>query len=102
MKKYIFWCLLALSPVSRAQTQILPFEAICDKTEKVISALMKEFQETPFLVGKADDDAGSIMTFWVNAKTRSWTITSTKKDLTCVIGYGESIDLVKSKRGNSY
>jgi len=102
MKNYIFWCLIALSTSSHSQTQVLTYEAVCDKTEKVLSVLTQEFRETPFLIGKADDDAGSVMTFWVNAKNRTWTITATKKDTTCVIGYGDSVELVRLKKDISY
>jgi len=102
MKKYIFWCLVILSPSAHSHTQILTFEAICDKTEIVLPTLMKDYQEAPFFVGKADDEAKSIMTFWVNSKNRSWTITSTKKDITCVIGYGDSLELVRTRKGNTF
>lgn len=94
MKKFIGACLISIASYTQAAPQTLEFEAFCETTEIVFKKLV-EFKEVPFLLGKAEDEASSIMTFWVNARDKTWTITSTKGNLTCIIGYGDNLNLAK-------
>lgn len=95
--KYLLSSLLALALPVYSQTEILTFEAVCDTTKKVGLTLLKEFQEMPFLIGKANDEAQSQMIFWINPKLQTWSITSTKGNLTCVIGYGDTLKIITTQ-----
>jgi hypothetical protein len=68
-------------------------ELQCGKTEAIITELTKDFKETPIIMGKAIDNVNSVMSLWVNTSTGAWTLLSTKKDTTCVLGVGTDLEL---------
>jgi hypothetical protein len=68
----------------------------CDDTKIVTDYLTKNYKEIPLLVGKAEDEVGSLMSFWVNRKTGTWTIVATKDKLSCIIGVGKSLKVIDS------
>ena len=55
----------------------------------------------PFMTGKADDSAKSIVSIWMNPIDSNWTIVATKNDITCVIGLGTDMKIVPYKKGTS-
>ena len=55
----------------------------------------------PFMTGKADDSAKSIVSIWMNPVDSNWTIVATKNDITCVIGLGTDMKIVPYKKGTS-
>jgi hypothetical protein len=92
-----YFSLLPLIFVAEAQAQqfVLPFEAICDST-KVIVEKLQSVNEIPISMGLTNDQAGTTMILWMNPSNKSWTITATKKETTCVIGTGEQLKLINS------
>jgi hypothetical protein len=90
MKKYII--ILSLLPLtSFAKPEKITNEMLCDDTKKIVEFLAGKEQQFPMLVGLADDVANSQMTLWVNPKTKEWTITATKDDITCFVGSGKNL-----------
>ena len=90
MKKLLY--LLFLVPlVACSQQEIVSRDMICNDTEIIVKTLRGKYKEVPLLIGQANDEASSIMTLWMNPETKSWTITATKDDVSCVTGMGEQI-----------
>ena len=73
----------------------------CYNTTELFKSLREKFKELPLLTGKADDDANSTMSVWMNPIDNDWTIIATKKDLSCVIGTGTDMKLIPYKKGTS-
>lgn len=69
----------------------------CDDTAIIVNTLKKDYRELPFILGKANDIAGTIMSLWINPSSKSWTILSTKNDLTCIVGAGEKLEVIIPK-----
>jgi hypothetical protein len=67
----------------------------CYDTDSLFSALRKDFDERPFFVGKANDVASSTMSFWVSKKGDTWSIIATIDDMSCVVGSGTNLQLLK-------
>jgi len=95
---YLLIGMACIVPLASNASEIITTEIYCDKTTTIMETLRKEYKEFPFTVGKANDIAGSMMSFWINPTTKSWTILSTKKDITCVIGTGKDFNLVPYDR----
>lgn len=95
MKSFFILPLLFITSVC-AETFALPFEAICDDT-KIIVGKLQSLNETPITTGQTNDQAGTTMVLWMNMSNKSWTITATKKEITCIIGTGENLKFTKSK-----
>lgn len=53
------------------------------------------------MTGKADDDAGSTMSVWMNPIDNDWTIIATKDELSCVVGTGTDLKLIPYKKGTT-
>jgi hypothetical protein len=104
MKKTIIIFVMALfaplihSSATNVSEEIVNFEAPCYNTKVLLDALKNNYKETPIVVGKANDIAGSTMTLWVNPLNDSWTIVATKKDLSCVIGTGTHFKIMPMKK----
>jgi hypothetical protein len=104
MKKTIIIFVMALfaplihSSAPNVSEEIVNFEAPCYNTKVLLDALKNNYKETPIVVGKANDIAGSTMTLWVNPLNDSWTIVATKKDLSCVIGTGTHFKIMQMKK----
>ena len=86
--------LLFLVVATLASAETLTAEMYCDKTETILKSLRDEYKESPIITGKASDMAGSLMTFWINAETKSWSIVATKDNTSCIVGVGESVELI--------
>jgi hypothetical protein len=82
---------------SNAEESFVQATLYCDETKKIMNTLRQTFKEMPFVFGKTNDDAKSVMSLWVNPTTKSWSIIATKKDISCVVGVGDSFELVPHK-----
>lgn len=78
----------------RAETLITEFP--CGETAKITQFLKERYNEEPIVIGRADDIANSLMSLWVNKISGSWTLISTKEELTCVIGTGKDLKVITS------
>lgn len=72
----------------------LPTDMYCDDTKSIVKSLREDYKEAPFIIGKAGDIAGSVMTLWINPETKSWSIIATKDNTSCIVGVGESVELI--------
>jgi hypothetical protein len=99
MKKLLLSILLSTGAAVASET--ITSEMYCDDTKTLVKQLRETYQEEPFLIGKAGDEAGSIMTLWLNPLTKSWTILATKDTLTCVVGLGNKIELVPRQKSKT-
>ena len=77
------------------------FEAPCFDTNQLFAELKIKFKETPIILGNVSDLARSTMSLWINPVEETWTIISTKKDTSCVIGTGVDFKLVPYKKGSN-
>lgn len=84
-------------PLASNAEETITTQLYCDDTKKIVNTLKQTFKEMPFVFGKTNDAAKSVMSLWVNPTTKSWTIVATKKDTTCVIGVGDNFELVPYK-----
>ena len=83
--------------VSNAQ-EVITYDAPCYDTSELFTELKNKYKETPILMGIVGDQAKSTMSLWINPKDDTWTIISTKKDTSCVIGIGVDFKLVPYKK----
>jgi len=101
MKKIITFglvCLLSLfvqADTNKEQAEVVSIEMYCFTTDRVISEL-KRFGEVPVIIGLASDIAGSTMSLWTNPSTETWTLVATKQNVSCILGTGERLQLLKS------
>lgn len=84
-----------------SQAQPVQLTVQCGSTESIITELTKDFKETPIIMGKATDNVNSVMSLWVNTSTGAWTLLSTKKETSCVLGVGTDLELRIPPRGPS-
>jgi hypothetical protein len=107
MKQTIIILLMALaSPLIHSKEtvvseEIVTFEAPCYTTTELFSSLKELYKESPIIIGKATDEAGSTMSFWINPIKLSWTIIATKGNLSCVIGSGTHFKIMPNKKSLS-
>ena len=73
----------------------------CYNTTEIFTSLREKYKELPFMTGKVDDEANSVVSIWMNPVENNWTILATKKDLTCVIGMGTDMKIVPYKKGTA-
>lgn len=73
--------------------------ARCFDTNELFAELKIKFKEIPIILGNVSDQAKSTMSLWINPVEETWTIISTKKDTSCVIGTGIDFKLVPYKKG---
>ena len=101
MKKIITFglvCLLSLfvqADTNKEQAEVVSIEMYCFTTDQVAGTL-KQFGEIPLAIGKAFDLAGSTMSLWTNPSTETWTLVATKQNVSCILGTGERLQLLKS------
>ena len=81
--------------------EVVTFEAPCYTTKTLINALTNTYKESPVIMGKATDEAGSTMSLWRNPIGDNWTIIATKGDLSCVIGSGTHFKIMPNKKSSS-
>ncbi len=78
---------------------VITFEAPCFDTNQLFAELKIKFKETPIIFGNVSDQASSTMSLWINPIEETWTIISTKKDTSCVIGTGINFKLAPYRKG---
>ena len=93
--------LLASNAYSQNVEEAVTVDLPCYETKEIFKSLREKFKEMPMLTGKANDDAGSTVSIWINPIDNNWTIVATKKDLTCVIGIGTAMKVVPYRKGVS-
>jgi hypothetical protein len=71
--------------------QTLP--VICDSTEVIMSALQDRFKEIPVIAGKSTARQ-SYTSVWGNPETKSFTIVTTRGDVTCVLDVGTNLEVI--------
>lgn len=94
-----YWILsIALYAGTTAAGELATRDMYCDDTKIITKELLDKYNEIPVVIGKASDEAGSLMTLWTNPTNESWTIIATKDDVSCIIGSGEKLTVVDYKR----
>ena len=73
----------------------------CYNTKEIFKSLREQYKEIPFMTGKAEDEANSVVSIWMNPVDNNWTILATKKDLTCIVGMGTDMKIIPNKKGTS-
>ena len=103
MKYLLLAVSLGITNISYSQKleQTIKTELPCYNTTELFKTLRENYKELPLLTGKADDEANSTMSLWLNPIDNNWTIIATKKELSCVIGTGTDMKLIPYKRGTS-
>lgn len=91
--------LLANNSYSQKVEEVVKVDLPCYDTQELFKNLREKFKEMPLLTGKADDEAKSTLSLWMNPIDKTWTIVATKKDLSCVVGVGTDIKLINYKTG---
>ena len=70
----------------------------CADTKVIVKQLREKYKEIPVVSGKADDEAKSIMTIWMNPVDETWTILATNKDYSCIVGVGQELKVIDYAR----
>ena len=96
MKKLLL--ALLLLPTFSSAVETVTTQMYCDETIYVAKVLRDTHHEEPFLLGVANDLAESLMTFWLNPITKSWTIVATKDNISCIVGVGNKIQVIPLKK----
>lgn len=97
MKHILIFLALSIATLVNAEEFLLKKEVQCDKTDEMIAILKGEkFEEVPIWLGKGDAKAPNYSLF-VNSETRTWTIIQFNKEYSCVLGAGESYNLIIKK-----
>ena len=87
-----FLCLFNTSTYAQS-TYNMP--VVCAPSKVIFNDLSKEFKELPLMVGNTDEEG--IMTIWMG-KSKSYTITITTNDITCIINYGSKLQVIRLDR----
>jgi hypothetical protein len=66
----------------------------CYDTTELFKTLRVNYQEVPFIFGKADDLAQSTFSMWIGPKDKTFTLVATINNLSCVVGSGRDMKLV--------
>lgn len=91
---YLLIGMACIAPLVSNGAEVIKFDAYCDNTDTIVKNLKETYKESPIVIGKASDEAKSVMTLWINPTTKSWTILATSKATSCVIGVGEGFSLI--------
>jgi hypothetical protein len=97
--KTIALALLLSSSVALSQPVRVNKTVFCDKTDTVMNALTKDYQETSAWIG-VDEDSETNYTVLHNPETKTWTLIQFNRDVACVLGNGGSSTFVKIERQN--
>jgi hypothetical protein len=94
---------LGISNISYSQEieEAISIDLPCYNTTKLFKNLREKYKELPIVTGTADDEAKSTISLWMNPVEKSWTIVTTKKELSCIVGLGTDIKLLSYKKGNN-
>jgi hypothetical protein len=90
--------LIALYAGTAQAGELATREMYCDDTKTITKELRDKYNEIPVIIGKTDDVAESVMTFWTNPTENTWTILATNKDFSCIVGTGSKLTIIDYKR----
>lgn len=74
--------------------EVVTRDMYCADTKVIVKELREKYREIPVVTGKADDEAKSVMTIWLNPVDDTWTILATNKDYSCIIGVGQGLKVI--------
>ena len=74
--------------------EVVTRDMFCADTKLIVKDLREKYKEMPVITGKADDEAQSLMTIWMNPVDETWTIVATNKDYSCIIGVGQQLKVI--------
>ena len=97
----MIYALLSNNSYSQKLEQTIKTELPCYNTKELFKTLRENYKELPLLTGKADDEANSTMSLWLNPVDNDWTIIATKKDLSCVVGTGTDMKIIPTRKGTA-
>ena len=89
--KALVACLLTLNSYAG---EVVSRDMYCADTKVIVKELREKYKEMPVVSGKADDEAQSLMTIWMNPVEETWTIVATNKDYSCIIGVGQQLKVI--------
>ena len=97
----LFFILLASESFAQQDKDIdsIFVELPCYPTDELFKTLMSTYAEKPILLGKTDDQVGSTMSLWINNNKSTWSIISSKGKISCVVGYGNNLNIILRKLG---
>ena len=72
-----------------ANAQVIEIQktVLCSTPDRLFTELAKEHREKIYWAGHGEK-SGSTYILWVNAETKSWTLTQSNKEVSCIIGSG--------------
>jgi hypothetical protein len=99
--KYLLLVSLGITNVSYSQdiVEAISVDLPCYNTKELFKSLREKYKELPIVTGTAGDQAESTVSIWMDPIEKSWTIVTTKKELSCIVGLGTDIKLLSYKRG---
>lgn len=89
MKKLII-ALAVLSSSALAQPQKVTVQLDCDKHDKVLNSLQKDYKENIVWIGKRKELTYGLL---LNNTTKTWTFVLTDNEVMCVVSDGEGFFL---------
>jgi hypothetical protein len=92
---------LPIKAYSQKVEESITADMPCYNTTEIFKSLKEKYKEIPLMTGKAEDEANSVVSIWMNPIDNNWTILATKKDLTCVVGMGTDMKIIPYKKGTS-
>ena len=101
MKYLLLAISLGITNISYSQeiVEAISIDLPCYNTKELFKSLREKYKELPIVTGTAGDQAESTVSIWMDPIEKSWTIVTTKKELSCIVGLGTDIKLLSYKRG---
>jgi hypothetical protein len=101
MKYLLIAVSLGITNISYSQeiVEAISVDLPCYNTKELFKSLREKYKELPIVTGTAGDQAESTISIWMDPIEKSWTIVTTKKELSCIVGLGTDIKLLSYKRG---
>jgi len=101
MKYLLIAVSLGITNISYSQeiVEAISVDLPCYNTKELFKSLREKYKELPIVTGTAGDQAESTVSIWMDPIEKSWTIVTTKKELSCIVGLGTDIKLLSYKRG---
>ena len=101
MKYLLLVISFGITNISYSQeiVEAISIDLPCYNTKELFKSLREKYKELPIVTGTAGDQAESTVSIWMDPIEKSWTIVTTKKELSCIVGLGTDIKLLSYKRG---
>lgn len=93
MRKLLGTLLILLSLQVHSQSVTVQKPVICDKTELVIEALLKIWNEKPTWTARVPEE-NAMYTLFVNPTTSAWTLVQLNSTVACILGAGEKSTII--------